>query len=81
MTIADDMLDAGGDVALVQRLMWHSAVSTTVGYDRRPAEATRRAAGLVGVPYSTRKNHFRYSVCNFISARGIRNRNTAASGS
>jgi integrase len=50
-TFAGDMLDAGADVALVQRLMGHSSVATTVGYDRRPEEATRRAAGLVGVPY------------------------------
>jgi integrase len=50
-TFAGDMLDAGADVALVQRLMGHSSVATTVGYDRRPEEATRRAAGLVSVPY------------------------------
>jgi integrase len=50
-TFAGDMLDAGADVALVQRLMGHSSVATTVGYDRRPEAATRKAAGLVGVPY------------------------------
>lgn len=50
-TFAGDMLDAGADVAVVQRLMGHSSVATTVGYDRRTEEATRRAAGLVGVPY------------------------------
>ncbi len=50
-TFAGDMLDAGADVALVQRLMGHSSVATTVGYDRRPAEATRKAAELVRVPY------------------------------
>ena len=50
-TFAGDMLDAGADVAVVQRLMGHSSVATTVGYDRRPVEATRKAAGLVGVPY------------------------------
>jgi site-specific recombinase XerD len=50
-TFAGDKLDAGADVALVQRLMGHANVGTTVGYDRRPEEATRKAAGLVGVPY------------------------------
>jgi integrase len=50
-TFAGDMLDAGADVALVQRLMGHSNVATTVGYDRRPEEATIRAARLVSVPY------------------------------
>ena len=41
-------------MALVQRLMGHSSVATTVGYDRRPEAATRKAAGLVGVPYRPR---------------------------
>lgn len=50
-TFAGDMLDAGADVALVQQLMGHSSVATTVGYDRRPETARRAAAGLVGVPY------------------------------
>jgi site-specific recombinase XerD len=50
-TFAGDMLDAGADVALVQRLMGHANIATTVGYDRRPEEATRRAAGLVSLPY------------------------------
>jgi integrase len=50
-TFAGDMLDAGADVALVQQLMGHSSVSTTVGYDRRPEAARRAAAGLVGVPF------------------------------
>jgi hypothetical protein len=44
------MLDAGADVALVQRLMRHSSVATMVGCDRQPEAASRRAAGLVGMP-------------------------------
>ena len=51
-TFAGDMLDAGADAALVQRLMGHSSVATTVGYDRRPKAATRKAAGLVGAPHT-----------------------------
>jgi integrase len=50
-TFAGDMLDAGADVALVQRLMGHASVATTVGYDRRTEEATRRAAVLARLPY------------------------------
>jgi integrase len=50
-TYAGDMLDAGVDVALVQRLMGHASVATTVGYDRRPEEATRRAASMARVPF------------------------------
>lgn len=45
------MLGARADVALVQQLMGHSSVATTVGYDRKPEAARRKAAGLVGVPY------------------------------
>jgi integrase len=55
-TFAGDMLDAGVDLALVQQLMGHSSVATTVGYDRRPEAARRAAAGLVGVPFSSSAN-------------------------
>jgi len=44
---------ACGGVAPVQRLMGQSSVATTVGYDRRPEAATRKAAVLVGVPYAS----------------------------
>jgi hypothetical protein len=57
-TFAGDMLDAGADVALVQQLMGHSSVATTVGYDRRSEAARRAPAGLVGVPYDRRRNRY-----------------------
>jgi site-specific recombinase XerD len=50
-TFAGDMLDAGADVAVLQRLMGHSSVVTTVGYDRRPTAAIECAAGLTALPY------------------------------
>jgi site-specific recombinase XerD len=51
-TFAGDMLDAGADLAIVQRLMGHSSVTTTVGYDRRPREAARSAASLTLIPHA-----------------------------
>lgn len=50
-TFAGDMLDAGEDIATVKRMMGHSNVNTTAGYDRRPAKAMKKAAGKLHVPY------------------------------
>jgi integrase len=50
-TFAGDMLDAGADVAIVQRLMGHANIGSTAGYDRRGAETTRATAELMSVPY------------------------------
>lgn len=54
-TFITELLERGADLALVQRLAGHESMSTTARYDRRPAEATRRAAETLHVPYIGRQ--------------------------
>ena len=54
-TYISELLDAGADLATVQKMVGHESVTTTAGYDQHGDAAKRKTADLVHVPFFTRQ--------------------------
>lgn len=56
-TFCSDLLDAGVDIATVQKLAGHSSPAVTSKYDRREEETKRKAVQKLSIPHSPRKDN------------------------